>query len=516
MISNPTSVQVIEGQNEVTFTVGASGSGDLRYQWYYKTSLDGVEIAIPGANSPTYKIPREEVTIDLSGRYYYVKVTQSLGTATVTKKSAESLLTSVEKARILQEPASITVVEGRKATFEVAVTGAGTLSYQWYKSTTNSTTNGTAITGETEPTYTIQNATVEDNNTYYYCEVTQSYGSSEAIITSSIAKLIVGNGVSVSRPNDVSVIEGVTDVTFTVKASGSGDFTYQWYKNTTDSNTSGTPIDGAIGDSYTIEKENVTAELNNTYYYVIVTQNYEGQTTNITSEAAKLSVVVQAEIQTNPQAVLAYEKARNVIFSITAQGEGNITYQWYKNTTNSNEGGEKISGAVGNTYTIEKENVITDLNGTYYYCVVTQKYGSSTVTKTSETAKLEVLGTTIEASETNVTVYINGSSKTVMLGGENVGTFIIKTPSESTIAKTQINPDNNNELEIIPVAVGKTSVVIEEINGNKELTINIEVKETSITASQESVIAYVGGASKTVTLEGENAGEFVIETRPRW
>lgn len=147
---------------------------------------------------------------------------------------------------------------------------------------------------------------------------------------------------------------------------------------------------------------------------------------------------------------------------------------------------------------------------------MTQKYGSSTVTKTSETAKLEVLGTTIEASETNVTVYINGSSKTVMLGGENVGTFIIKTPSESTIAKTQINPENNNELEITPVAVGKTSVVIGEINGNKELTINIEVKETSITASQESVIAYVGGASKTATLEGENAGAFVIETRTRW
>lgn len=103
-----------------------------------------------------------------------------------------------------------------------------------------------------------------------------------------------------------------------------------------------------------------------------------------------------------------------------------------------------------------------------------------------------------------------------MLSGENAGTFIIKTPSESTIAKTQINPENNNELEITPVAVGKTSVVIGEINGNKELTINIEVKETSITASQESVTAYVGGASKTATLEGENAGEFVIETRPRW
>ena len=65
-----------------------------------------------------------------------------------------------------------------------------------------------------------------------------------------------------------------------------------------------------------------------------------------------------------------------------------------------------------------KENVTTDLNGTYYYVVVTQKYGSSVVTKTSEAAMLTVLGTTIDASEKDVTVYVNGSSKTVTLSGD--------------------------------------------------------------------------------------------------
>ena len=287
--------------------------------------------------------------------------------------------------------------------FTVAAIGVGDISYQWYKSNTNET-NGTEIAGETEETLTIDNVTAEDNDTYYYVVITQKYGTSTVEITSNVARLTVGDGVSVSTPNDVNVIEGITDVTFSVEANGSeangsGTFSYQWYKNTTDSNEGGTPIDTATGNSYTIRKEDVTIDSNNTYYYVEVTQNFGGNTNTVKSEPAALSVIAKATIGVQPNPVTAYEKGQNVIFNVETIGDGQLTYQWYKNDTNSNEGGEAIPSATGNSYTIEKENVTQDLNNTYYYVEITQKYGSSTVTVKTEAAQLTVMGTGIEASE---------------------------------------------------------------------------------------------------------------------
>ena len=510
---NPTSLQVIEGANDVTFEVTASGNGDISYQWYYKTSLEGAETQVIGATSNTYTIEKEEVTTELNGRYYYAKVIQSYGMSVATATSSEGLLTVAERANIIQEPSSTTVTEGKDAKFTVAAIGVGDISYQWYKSNTNET-NGTEIAGETEETLTIDNVTAEDNDTYYYVVITQKYGTSTVEITSNVARLTVGDGVSVSTPNDVNVIEGITDVTFSVEANGSGTFSYQWYRNTTDSNEGGTPIDTATGNSYTIRKEDVTIDLNNTYYYVEVTQNFGGNTSTVKSEPAALSVIAKATIGVQPNPVTAYEKGQNVIFSVETIGDGQLTYQWYKNTEESNEGGEAIPSATGNSYTIEKENVTQDLNNTYYYVEITQKYGSSTVTVKTEAAQLTVMGTGIEASETDVTVYVNGTSKTVTLSGENAGAFSIETPANETYARAEINQDNNNELIITPVAAGETSVTVIEGNGGKTLTINITVLGTTIVADPQNVTAYVGGSNQTVALGGENSGTFTIETEP--
>ena len=512
----PTSVQTIEGQEDISFTVEASGLGDVSYQWYYKTSSEGEEIQLSGENEATLTIPKEEVTKELNGRYYFAKVTQSYGMGVVSKNSNEALLTVAGRASIEKQPSDITITEGRTATFEVKVANEiGDITYQWYKNTEESNQGGEEIPGAKGSSYTTEKVTASDNNTYYYCVVTQNYGSSKYNVTSNVAKLTVGNGVSVSTLNDVSVIEGITDVTFTVTASGEGTFTYKWYKNTTASNEGGELIENANSNTYKIAKKDVTTALNDTYYYVEVTQSYGSSTETIKSNAAKLSVVGKVTIDTNPSDVSTFENVQDVTFRVVAGGEGTKTYQWYKNTTNSNQGGQEISGAIGDTYTIEKENITTDLNNTYYYVVVTQKYGNSSVAVTSNSAKLEVKRTEIEVSENNVTAYVGGESKKVTLSGENAGEFIIDTLADPSIALAEINPENNNELVITPVAKGETSVTIRELNGNKTTKINIEVLQTTIKAEPGSVLMYVGGQSKSVALSGDNTNEFVIETKPK-
>ena len=125
------------------------------------------------------------------------------------------------------------------------------------------------------------------------------------------------------------------------------------------------------------------------------------------------------------------------------------------------------------------------------------------------TINITVLETTLEATNTNVIAYIGGTNPQVTINGDNLGTLSIVTPSTETIARTSLQ---GRTLTITPVVAGKTSVTIKEANGNKEVTINIEVKATSMTATNTNVIAYVGGANPQVTINGDNLGTLSIVT----
>ena len=65
----------------------------------------------------------------------------------------------------------------------------GTLSYQWYSNTTNSTTAGTAIAGATSASYTP--STANAGTTYYYCVVTNTLNGKTATATSDAVAVTV-------------------------------------------------------------------------------------------------------------------------------------------------------------------------------------------------------------------------------------------------------------------------------------------------------------------------------------
>ena len=404
---NPTAVSSIAGKGSVSFSVTASGAGTLSYQWYYKTSSSGAGNLISGATGSTYTINAGNLSIDLSGRYYYCVVTQKYGAQTQTQTSTSALLTLIQPATITSQPQNITVTEGKEATFSVTVNGLGNLSYQWYKTTENSSSGGEAISNATSSSYTIKSASTDMNGTYYYCIVTQKYGTPNQVsheVTSEVAQLTIGTKVSVSRPTSVNTIENTKDVTFTVKATGEGTFKYQWYKNTSNSNTGGSAISGANSATYTIPKANVTTSLNNTYYYCVVTQTYGSSTKTATSGTAQLTVIAGVTIKTQPTAQSVYE-SKPASFTVEVNGGGTITYQWYSNSSNSTSGGSPISGATNAKYTIS--STTSSLNGKYYYCIITQKYGSpttATATVTTTPVKLTVTTTTITANPTSITV----------------------------------------------------------------------------------------------------------------
>ncbi len=136
---------------------------------------------------------------------------------------------------ITSQPASATVNAGATATFNVSVSGTAPFTYQWRK-------NSAAITGATAASYTTPATTSADSGATFSVVVTNSVGSA----TSANATLTVNAATAptiTTQPASQSVTAGAT-ATFTVGASGTAPFTYQWRKN-------GTAIAGATAASYT-------------------------------------------------------------------------------------------------------------------------------------------------------------------------------------------------------------------------------------------------------------------------
>ena len=105
-------------------------------------------------------------------------------------------------------PPSQTVVLNSTAQNLVSTaTGQGTLSYQWYSNTTNSTTGGTLITGATSATYTPPASSV--GTTYYYVVVSDSYCEGKA--TSAIVSVLISDPCEITASNPDSDGDGISD-----------------------------------------------------------------------------------------------------------------------------------------------------------------------------------------------------------------------------------------------------------------------------------------------------------------
>src|ERR1035441_6846270 len=120
-----------------TFTVVATGTGPLNYQW----EKNGV--AISGATTATYATPPATTADD--GSQFDVVVSNSV--RAITSNRVLLTVISVSAPVITTQPASQTVNAGQTATFAVVASGTAPLSYQWLK-------NGTVVPGATSASYT--------------------------------------------------------------------------------------------------------------------------------------------------------------------------------------------------------------------------------------------------------------------------------------------------------------------------------------------------------------------------
>lgn len=182
--TGPTITQQPAAQNvcagsTATFTVAATGSGTLSYQWQKNSANITNGGHYSGCTTATFTVSN---AADTDAANYRCVVTATNGNT----NSNQAALTLKAVTTITQHPVDKTVVAGQTATFTVAATGDGTLTYQWQKNSAN-ITNGGHYSGCTTGTLTVSNADTGDAGSYC-CVVTAGCGSA----TSNAASLLLG------------------------------------------------------------------------------------------------------------------------------------------------------------------------------------------------------------------------------------------------------------------------------------------------------------------------------------
>ena len=401
----------------------ADGATALLRSYGTGTTVDTVleALPIPAKNSDTYN------------NYYFDYWDPFEFTVTENMMIIKAIYTEIPKVQakvplITGQPSGAAVAALAGATYTLTVAAdspdGGTLSYQWYSTTAGFAGDGALIPGATNASY---NAPIDTEGTYhYYAVVTNTIadngdgGVKTAAITSSLVYLYVTTAPVIKaqtplitgQPEGATVTVAMThDLAVTASVTDGGTLTYQWYSSTDNFNVSNTAIPGATGATYAAAIDTPGT----LFYRVVVTNtiadNGDGgvKTMAVTSNTVYLEVIAAGNAQTPTivtqpvGATVAAGSTRNLSVAANVTDGGILSFQWYKNPSNSSVGGTPV-GTNSESYPVP-----TDTAGTsYYYVVVTNTNtgasGLKTATETSNIVKVTVF----EAGLTGIMISDNG------------------------------------------------------------------------------------------------------------
>ena len=236
-----------QGCENTTVTLAASGGTNGQYRWY-TVATGGT--AISGETNSNYTTPILSATTT-----YYVAIND--GTCESTRTAVAATINPLPSAP------STTGVTACGPTASVLLTAAGGVAgqYRWY----TVATGGTAITGETNSTYTTP--TLSATTTYY---VSINNGTCESIRASAIATI-----TPLPTPPTAIGASVCPATSATLVASGGTNGQYKWYSVS----TGGTPMAGQSNSSFSTPPLSTTV----TYYVTITIGVCESTRTPVTA-----------------------------------------------------------------------------------------------------------------------------------------------------------------------------------------------------------------------------------------
>ena len=461
-ITQPASSTVCIGGTPAVLSITVSGAtGTPLYQWY-SNSIDSTSggTTISGATGATFGPPNSA----LGTVYYYCIVTLPSGGCSNIISNTAAVTINAGATIDLQPTPTQSLCVGATISTPLNVTylgGTGTPSYQWYLSTTSTNLGGTIISGATNASYTPSVFTTAGTY-YYYAEVTLSGSGCGSIKSNAAEIVIVADPVISAQPlTSQSVCQNVVPTSLSVAVSGgiSAGYLYQWFSNTSNNNTSGTPILGATTDSYNPSTSNVGT----VYYYCVITQTI-GSGCNVSSTTAAVMVNLAPAITTQPQSSSICIGQTPTLLSVSyINGVGTPTYQWYSNSVNSSVGSNLIVGATNSNYSPPNATVGT----LYYYCIITLPSSGGCSDLTSAIASVTINPNPVIANKTALIcsgnpftiLPLNSGSEIVPVGTTYTWTNPTIFPAGSiTGASAQSTPQSNISQNLINTTISPAIV----------------------------------------------------------
>ncbi len=421
----PSSASVPPG-NTVHFTVAATGTPTLTYQWYQ----NGVQLFDNGniSGSTSTNLTLTSVVATNDGTYYVIVQNGNANTA----QSSSATLTVITDPIINTQPQNVTTNFGSTATFTVTAGGTSPFTYQWHKiqnSVTTDLTDGGNILGSHSNTLVLSSLAFPDGAQYYVTVTNANHQS----VDSQSATLTVNDPYISSQPVSLSQAAGTTAM-FTVGAMGTGSnsFTYQWYKGANTFLFNNGNISGA--DTATLSIANISLADQSNYFATVT-----GTFGTATSSVVTLTVLTPVTISNQPSPRTVAPGVRTA-FVVTAAGSSPISYQWQLN-------GQSISNATSSAYVVSNAQPAVTGN---YTVVVSNPFGSP---QTSSIAPLVVSNTISLSSNNLIVIRCGDGTQTLSLDGNSV--YLDQYDTNGNYVNTVTVPDNGTNALI---AIGQDNV----------------------------------------------------------
>ena len=257
--------------------------------------------------------------------------------------------------KITQQPKNVVAAEGSTAKLTVKATGDG-LNYTWYYRQAFAMnfveTSGT-------DTFSVEMSSNWDG-CQVYCVVTDMYNNS---VTSDTVTLTMGNVAVIKTQPATAVAPNGKVAKIAVKATGDG-LKYTWYyakKGATKYSKSGNQKTNVLSLT-------MSASWNGASFYCVVTDQYG---TVVKSKVVKMYMGNPAKIATQPKNT-AVASGKVAKIAVKATGDG-LKYTWYY----AKKGATKYSKSGNQKTNVLSLTMSASWNGAKFYCVVTDKYGTS-------------------------------------------------------------------------------------------------------------------------------------------
>lgn len=350
-----------------SFTIAASGTSPLAYQWQVSTDGGGTWADVSGGTGATtvHYVLGAVATGDSGKRFRCLVSNGTPPDAT----SSSALLTVRSPPSVTTQPIDRTVTMPATATFTVAASGTAPLTYQWQVSTDGGGTWGgvSGGTGGTTASYTTAATVLADSGKRYRCVVNNTTATPA---TSNAAMLTVQSlPAMTSQPSSVSVASGAT-ATFTVAASGTPTPSCQWQVSTDGGSTWGNVSSGTGGASTSYTTATLTTAEDGDAFRCVAT-NAAGSATSAAATLTVTSGIVAPSIVSSP-ANVTVNAGQTATFTVVAAGTAPLYYQWLLSTDNGATWGNVAGGSGANTasYTTVPAIPGNNMNGARFRCHV--------------------------------------------------------------------------------------------------------------------------------------------------